>query len=59
MNNPDPNPVERETISNSIQIKKFKYPAGLDSKFRILHTTGIFHQNIFTKARIHQKSAAE
>jgi len=37
LDNPDPNPVERKTISNP--NPKNQYPAGLDSKFRILYTT--------------------
>jgi len=40
LDNPDPNPVERKTISNP-NPKKFKYPAGLDSKIRILHITAL------------------
>jgi len=39
LDNPDPNPVERKTISNP-NPKKSKYPAGLDSKILILYTTG-------------------
>jgi len=38
LDKPDPNPVERKTISNP-NPKKTKYPAGLDSKIRILYTT--------------------
>jgi len=38
---PDPNPVERKTISNP-NPKKSKHPAGLDSKIRILYTTGAY-----------------
>jgi len=39
LDNPDPNPAERKTISN-LNAKKSKYPAGMDSKIRILYTTG-------------------
>ena len=39
LDNPDPNPVERESISNPNPTES-KYPAGLDSKIRILYTTG-------------------
>jgi len=35
----NPDPVERERVSNPIQIKKCKYPAGLYSEIRILYTT--------------------
>jgi len=42
----NPDPVERETISKPIQIKKkSKYPAGLDSKIRILYTTDILYMS--------------
>jgi len=40
LDNPDRNPAERKTISNP-NPKKSKYPAGLDSKIRILYTTGL------------------
>jgi len=36
----NPDPVERKTIF-SLNPKKSKYPAGLDSKIRILYTTGL------------------
>ena len=37
LDKPDPDPIERETITNPIQ--KNKYPAGLDSKILMLYTT--------------------
>ena len=40
LDNPDPNPVERKTISNP-NPKNSKYLAGLDSKIRILYTTDV------------------
>jgi len=42
LDNPNPDPVERKTISNT-NPKKSQYSAGLDSKTRILYTTGV-HQ---------------
>jgi len=40
LDEPDPDPIERETISNPNR-KKSNYPAGLDAKIRILYTTAI------------------
>ena len=39
LDNPGPDPVESKMISNP-NPKNTKYPAGLDSKIRILYTTG-------------------
>jgi len=45
LDNPVPNPVETETLSNP-NPKNSWYPAGLDSKIRILYTTAVHHHSI-------------